>query len=109
LTREFAGVFEGFIFWGGVAPLLPSVKSPPFGLRAATWVGVESRREKTTMSDLQVLIEAARLRPISEDEREAQRRSFAYGNTKIENDRITREMVDQQDELLKLEAREGML
>jgi hypothetical protein len=57
------------------------------------------------MSDhLQVLIDAARGRFISDDEREAQRRSFAYGNTKIENDRITREMVDEQDELLKTEA-----
>ncbi len=27
-------------------------------------------------------------------EKEAQRRSFAYGNAHIENDRVTREMVD---------------
>jgi hypothetical protein len=53
---------------------------------------------------LQMLIDAARSRTISADERQAQRRSFAYGNTKIENDRVTREMVDQQDELLKQEA-----
>ena len=53
---------------------------------------------------LQVLIDAARKRSISPEEMEAQRRSFAYGNTKIENDRITREMVDAQDELLKSEA-----
>ena len=57
------------------------------------------------MSDhLQMLIEAARSRTMSAEEREAQRRSFAYGNTKIENDRITREMIDEQDELLKREA-----
>ena len=55
-------------------------------------------------NDLQILIEAARSRTISLGERQAQRRSFAYGNTKIENDRITREMVDAQDELLILEA-----
>jgi hypothetical protein len=53
---------------------------------------------------LQMLIDAARTRSISADELQAQRRSFAYGNTKIENDRVTREMVDQQDELLKQEA-----
>jgi hypothetical protein len=53
---------------------------------------------------LQMLIEVARTRSISADELQAQRRSFAYGNTKIENDRVTREMVDQQDELLKQEA-----
>ncbi len=52
----------------------------------------------------QILIEAARSRFISDDERQAQRRSFAYGNTKIKNDRITREMVDEQDELLKTEG-----
>jgi hypothetical protein len=57
------------------------------------------------MSDhLQILIDAARTRFITDEEREAQRRSFAYGNTKIENDRITREMVDVQDELLKMAA-----
>ncbi len=50
---------------------------------------------------LQQLIEAARHLPFHEDEREAQRRSFAYGNTHIENERITREMVDEQAEALK--------
>jgi hypothetical protein len=53
---------------------------------------------------LQMLIETARTRSISADELQAQLRSFAYGNTKIENDCVTREMVDQQDELLKQEA-----
>lgn len=52
---------------------------------------------------LQKLIDAARQLRITPEEREAQRRSFAYGNTKIENDRITREMVAEQDELLKAE------
>jgi len=57
------------------------------------------------MSDhLQELIEAARRIPFSDEEREAQRRSFAYGNTRIENDRVTREMVDEQAELLKQES-----
>jgi hypothetical protein len=59
------------------------------------------------MSDhLQRLIEAARHRPFGAEEREAQRRSFAYGNTHIENSRITREMVDQQAELLKAKTQE---
>lgn len=53
---------------------------------------------------LQELIAAAKHAPFSEDEREAQRRSFAYGNTHIENDRITREMVDEQAEVLKLQS-----
>jgi hypothetical protein len=51
--------------------------------------------------ELQKLIDAAKVRPFPASEREAQRRSFAYGNTKIENPRITREMVDDQAEVLK--------
>ncbi len=53
---------------------------------------------------LQELIDAARKRPFPPEEREEQRRSFAYGNTHIENPLITREMVNEQDELLKLET-----
>ncbi len=52
---------------------------------------------------LQKLIDAARQLRITPEDHQAQRRSFAYGNTKIENDRITREMVAEQDELLKAE------
>lgn len=56
-------------------------------------------------SELQKLIDAAKRRAFPESEREAQRRSFAYGNTKIENSRITRETVDQQAEKLKSQAK----
>ena len=34
-------------------------------------------------------------------EKEEHRRSFAYGNTHIENSRITRELIDQEAEKLK--------
>ena len=44
---------------------------------------------------LQKLIDASRGKPMSEAEKEAQRRSFAYGNAHIENDRVTRQMVDE--------------
>ncbi len=44
---------------------------------------------------LAALIERARSLKMSAEHREEQRRSFAYGNTKIENDLITREMIDQ--------------
>lgn len=54
---------------------------------------------------LQKLIESSRHVPFSEHEREAQRRSFAYGNTRIENERITREMIDEQAEVLKDESK----
>ena len=45
--------------------------------------------------NLQKLIDASRGRAMSEAEKEAQRRSFAYGNANIENARVTREMVDE--------------
>ena len=54
---------------------------------------------------LEILIAKARLREFSPAEREAQRRSFAYGNTHIENPRITRQTVDEQAEMLNAEAR----
>jgi hypothetical protein len=41
-------------------------------------------------AELQKLIDAARLTEFSAADREEQRQSFAYGNTKIENPRITR-------------------
>ena len=50
---------------------------------------------------LATLIEMARSVHMSPSASEEQRRSFAYGNTKIENDRITRQMVDEQAEALK--------
>jgi hypothetical protein len=50
---------------------------------------------------LSVLIEMARAVGMSPREQEEQRRSFACGNTKIENDRITREIVAERAEALK--------
>lgn len=51
--------------------------------------------------ELSKLVEAARNRPFSEAEREAQRRSFAYGNAKMENSRVTWDMVINADEEIK--------
>ena len=50
---------------------------------------------------LEDLVKAAKRVRMTADEKEEQRRSFAYGNTKIENELITRETVDQQAEALK--------
>ncbi|WP_197277015.1 hypothetical protein [Sphingomonas profundi] len=36
---------------------------------------------------------AAKIR-MSDDDKEAQRQSFAYGNAHIENDRVTRDMIE---------------
>jgi hypothetical protein len=52
---------------------------------------------------LELLLEAARNHELSDAEKEEQRRSFAYGNAKIENPRITREMIDQAAEALNRE------
>ena len=54
--------------------------------------------------DLAKLIEAAKKVPFTAAEREEQRRSFAYGNAKIENSRITRNTIDEQAEDLKTTA-----
>ena len=54
-------------------------------------------------NDLAMLIEEARKRPVSDEERQAQRRSFAYGNARIENPRVTWEMVVEADEQIKAE------
>ena len=45
--------------------------------------------------NLEFLLEKAKKVKMTEAEQEEQRRSFAYGNTKIENDLITREMIDE--------------
>ena len=54
---------------------------------------------------LKSLLEAARKVRMSREEAEEQRLSFAYGNTKIENDNITRETVRREADALKSEAR----
>lgn len=45
----------------------------------------------------------AKVRPMSMAERESQRRSFAYGSAKIENDRITRDTIARAEADLKRE------
>jgi hypothetical protein len=63
---------------------------------------MKDRRRDGSMADkLSTLIEKARSVKMSRKDWEEQRRSFAYGNTKIENDRITRQMIDQEAEALK--------
>jgi hypothetical protein len=49
---------------------------------------------------LKKLLEAAKTAKPTPEHREQQRRSFVYGNTHFENDRITREMVDREAEKL---------
>ena len=53
---------------------------------------------------LKTLLEAAKKVAPTPEQREEQRRSFAFGNTAFENSLITREMIDRQADQL---AREG--
>lgn len=56
---------------------------------------------EVTATELQQLLDAAKKIEISPEEKEEQRRSFAFGNANIENPRVTREMVDEEAEALK--------
>jgi hypothetical protein len=56
--------------------------------------------------ELKKLIEIAKSIVPTPEHREEQRRSFAYGNTAYENDRITREMIDEQADKLARTANE---
>ena len=58
----------------------------------------------TKMSDeLNKLLEMARKVEMTPEQAEDQRRSFAYGNTKIENDSITWDRINRAAETLKKE------
>ena len=51
--------------------------------------------------ELQELIERARKHQMSPEERDAQVRSFAYGNTHFENESITKAHIDEAMKSLK--------
>ena len=53
--------------------------------------------------NLEYLIERARRHVTTEQEREDQIRSFAYGNTRLENDSITRADIDKAAESVQRE------
>jgi hypothetical protein len=53
---------------------------------------------------LKELIEAAKNAKPTPEQKEQQRRSFAYGNAAFENELVTREMIDREAEKLSREA-----
>ena len=57
--------------------------------------------------DLKKLLDAAKTAQPTAEHREQQRRSFAYGNTHFENNRITRDMIDREAERLDREKNGG--
>ena len=66
--------------------------------RCQNWVMIEGRGY--TVEELEHLLKKARTVRMTAAEQELQRRSFAYGNTRIENDLITRTMIDEAAERL---------
>jgi hypothetical protein len=56
-------------------------------------------------NSISVLIELAKTVRMSAGEKEEQRRSFAYGNTAIENRRISRSLVDEQADKIERELK----
>ena len=58
-----------------------------------------------TAADLASLLEEAKKVQMSAADKEAQRRSFAYGNANIENERVTKETVKIEAERLESVAR----
>jgi hypothetical protein len=55
--------------------------------------------------DLEELVKKARAIEMTHDELREQRRSFVYGNTHIENERVTREMVAEVDQKVESETK----
>jgi hypothetical protein len=55
---------------------------------------------------LKTLLEATKKAKPTPEQREVQRRSFAFGNTAFENKLITREMIDREAEKLAREQDE---
>lgn len=53
------------------------------------------------------LLDVAQKVNMTADQQERQRRSFAYGNTAIENDRITREMISDQADQIRADSVHG--
>ena len=61
--------------------------------------------ERSMTKNLQDLVDRTRKIEMTPEQLREQRRSFAYGNTHIENDRITREMVAELDARLEAERK----
>jgi hypothetical protein len=57
----------------------------------------DSQREGVMAKNLEELVARARKITMTDAQMREQRQSFAYGNTHIENERITREMVAEAD------------
>lgn len=61
---------------------------------------MSTKKEAEMTKELEELIKRAKSVKMTPKEKEQQRRSFAYGNAKTENDRITMATIDRAAELL---------
>lgn len=57
---------------------------------------------KEQLEDIEYLIEKSKTIQMTAEQETEQRRSFAYGNSAFENEKITREMVDEEARLIGL-------
>lgn len=71
-------------------------------------MGKQVEKELMVSMELEYLLDAAREREMTEEERELQRLSFAYGNTHFENALITKDTVSRAaEELRAQDAKDG--
>jgi hypothetical protein len=61
-------------------------------------------KQEIMSEDLEALVRRARQMEMTPEQLREDRRSFVYGNTHIENDRITRELVAEVDQQIELDS-----
>ncbi len=70
-------------------------------------VGSEESESNGMNKELEELLERSKAIVMTPEQREEQRRSFAYGNAKISNPNVTREMVDRAAEEMQKTSADG--
>jgi len=80
-----------------MGPLISETETP----KLPAWLSVDFRPRATqgegTMPDeFETLVNLAKRAEMTPEQSEEQRRSFAFGNTRLENARVTREMINEQ-------------
>jgi hypothetical protein len=64
-------------------------------LASACYTRGEEENIFVTSADIAILVEKAKRITMSPSEREQQRRSFAYGNANIENEAVTKDVIEE--------------
>lgn len=95
--------FERFRIWNGAGPASPQNGIDRCGDARYHYSARWRKGRKPMSQHLEYLIEEARKHKITPEERDAQVRSFAYGNAHLENPAITRADVDEAMDALNAE------